>query len=57
MTTLAHDFIALATEWQAVDLHHVVEHAREHLDHLAEFFPVKAGIIGKRINHKPRQVE
>ena len=44
VTALAQDLVALLAERQAVDLDHVVEHAREHLHDLAELFPVEARV-------------
>ena len=46
VAALAQDLVALLLQRQAVDLHHVVEHAREHAHHLAVFVPVELGVIG-----------
>ncbi len=52
MAALAHDFIALLRQRQAVDLDHIVQHAREHLHDLAVGFPVEARIVGERVDHE-----
>ena len=57
VTTLAQDLIALLTERQAVDLDHVVEHAREHLHDFAELFPIEARIFGERIDDEAREID
>ena len=43
MAALAQDLVALPLERQAVDLHDVVEHAGERLDHLAVLGPIELG--------------
>jgi hypothetical protein len=57
VTALARDFVALRRQRQAVDLDHVVEHAREHLDDLAVGFPIEARIVGERIDHEFREID
>ena len=47
---LRSDLVALLAERQAVDLDHVVEHAREHLHDLAELLPVEPRVFGERID-------
>ena len=57
MTTLAHDFIALAAQRETVNLNHVVEHAGKYRDDLAVLVPVEAGLFRKRVFHEPGQVD
>jgi hypothetical protein len=42
VAALAHDLVALLLQRQAVDLDHVVEHAREHAHHFLVLVPVEA---------------
>ena len=56
MAALAQDFLALLLERQAVDLDHVVEHAREHLHDLAVLVPVEFREIAERMLHEACQV-
>jgi hypothetical protein len=56
VAALAHDLVALLLERQAVDLDHVVEHAREHLHDFAVLVPVELGEIGERVLHEAREV-
>ncbi len=44
VAALAQDLLALLLERQAVDLDHVVEHAREHPHHLAVLVPVESRV-------------
>ena len=57
VAALAHDLVALLLERQAVDLDHVVEHAREDLDHRAVLFPVEARLFRERVAHEAGQVD
>ena len=57
VAALAHDLVALLLERQAVDLAHVVEHAREHLHDFAVFVPVELGEIRERVLHEAREVD
>ena len=54
---LAEDLLALALERQAIDLDHVVQHAREDVHDLAEFLPVEARVIRERIAQETREVD
>ncbi len=56
MAALAQDLAALLLERQAVDLHHVVEHAREHAHHFAILVPVELGELRERMAHEAREV-
>ncbi len=56
MAALAEDFRALLFQRQAVDLHHVVEHAGEDADHFAVALPVKACVAAEGIHHEGGQV-
>ncbi len=56
MSALALDLVALALERKAVDLDHVVEHAREDPDDLAELLPVEPGRLGERLLDESGQV-
>ena len=57
MAALAHDLVALLLQRQAVDLDHVVEHAGEHLDHLAVLVPVETRLGPERVAHELGQVD
>ena len=57
VAALARDLVALRRERQAVDLDHVVEHAREHLHHLAVGLPVEARLVGERIDHEFGEID
>ena len=48
MAAFTDDLIALLRQRQTVDVDYVVEHARENLDHLAEFVPVEVRVIAER---------
>ena len=56
MAALAHDFVALLRQRQAVDLDHIVQHAREDLDDLAVLGPVELGEFRERIADETREV-
>src|SRR4029077_642345 len=56
MTALAQDLLALLLERESIDLDHVVEHAGEHLHHLAVFVPVEFGEVGERMLHEAGEV-
>ncbi len=56
VAALAQDLAALLLERQAVDLHHVVEHAREHAHHFAILVPVELGELRERMAHEAREV-
>ena len=56
VAALAHDLVALLFQRQAVDLDHVVEHAREGAHHFAVFVPVEARLLGERIDDETREV-
>ena len=57
VAALAGDLVPLAAERQAVDLDHVVEHAREGAHHLAVLVPVEARLVRERPAHEARQVD
>ena len=57
VAALAHDLVALLFQRQAVDLHDVVEHAREHGDHLAVLVPVEVGLVSEGLAHEFGQVD
>ncbi len=56
MTALADDLVALLRQRQAVDFDHIVQHAGEHLHHLAIGLPVESRIVGERIDHEFREI-
>ena len=47
MPALAHNFITLPFQRQAIDFHHIVEHAGKHGDDPAEFLPVEGGLASE----------
>ena len=57
VAALAHDLVALLLERQAVDLDHVVEHAREHLHHFAVFVSSRIRALGERIAHEACEID
>ncbi len=57
MTTLAHNFIALARQGQTVHFHHIVQHASEHGNHFAISIPVEKSFVGERVAHEFGQVD
>ncbi|MNF47646.1 hypothetical protein D3C84_288530 [compost metagenome] len=57
MAALAEDLFALPLQRQAVDLHHVVEHAGEHPHHGAEALPVEMGVLAERLFDEGGQVD
>jgi hypothetical protein len=52
VAALAHDFLALLLQRQAVDLDHVVEHAGEHAHDFLVFLEVERGLVGERVATK-----
>ncbi|MNZ48158.1 hypothetical protein D3C78_658960 [compost metagenome] len=57
MAALAEDFLALLRQRQAVDLHHVVEHASEYTHHFAEALPVETRLFGEGLDDEAGQVD
>jgi hypothetical protein len=45
MSPLAQNFAALLSQWQSVDLDHVVEHTREDFHDLAIGLPIEARVF------------
>src|ERR1700761_3945485 len=57
VAALAHDLTALLFQRQAVDLDHVIEHARESLDNFLVFDPVELGKLRERMLDEACQVD
>ncbi len=57
MATLAFDLVALLLQWQAVDLHYVIEHAGEDAYDFAVLVPVEARVRTERVDHEVGQVD
>jgi hypothetical protein len=57
VTALARDLVALLLERQAIDLDHVVEHARKDAHDLAILLPVEARFVRERVAHEVGEVD
>lgn len=57
VAAFADDFVALFFQRQAVDFHHVVQHAGEDADGLAVIVPIERGFLAERLMHEAGQVD
>jgi hypothetical protein len=57
VAALGFDLVALLFQGEAVDLHHVVQHAGEHLHHFAVFIPVEPGLGAERVADEGGEVD